>query len=258
VSGRSSDDWDDLATWWHDEALADPAYATDVHPMLLHLVGGRSGIVLDLGCGDGQGMRLIGDGVIGTDLSLSLLAMASEAGPVVRSDLPDLSWVRPGIIDLAYAVYLVDLIEDHEAFFASCASAVREGGSLVVIINHPVYTAPGSAPLMDEDGEILWRWGRYFAPGSSLEPAGHRQIRYHHRSVADLLSAAARHGWCLDEMVERGLGQEAVARMVGFEGQQQVPRFLGVRWLRRSDTTVPVASRVPAHDTRGGDPTAPR
>jgi SAM-dependent methyltransferase len=238
VSDRASDDWDDLATWWHDEAQSDPAYATDVHPMLEALIGARHGTVLDLGCGDGQGMRMLGGDIIGADLSLALL--------------------RPGSIDLAYAVYLLDLIEDHEGFFASCASAVRSGGSLVVIINHPVYTAPGSAPLMDDDGEILWRWGRYFVPGSSLEPAGHRRIRYHHRSIADLLSAAARQGWCLDEMVERGLGSDAIARLHGFDGQQGVPRFLGVRWTRHGATSGDLPRGGAAIDEPGGDPAALR
>lgn len=258
MSERTSDDWDDLATWWHEEAQSDPAYATDVHPMLEALIGTRHGTVLDLGCGDGQGMQMLGGDIIGTDLSLALLRMAAEVGPVVRSDLPDLAWVRPGSIDLAYAVYLLDLIEDHEGFFASCASAVRSGGSLVVIINHPVYTAPGSAPLMDDDGEILWRWGRYFVPGSSLEPAGHRRIRYHHRSIADLLSAAARQGWCLDEMVERGLGSDAIARLHGFDGQQGVPRFLGVRWTRHGPTSGDLPRGGVAIDEPGGDPAALR
>jgi SAM-dependent methyltransferase len=232
IGGTMPDNWDDIASWWITEAAADPTYPFDVNPVLADLLPGPVGTLLDLGCGEGQTMPLVQGRVIGIDLSFALAAAAARNGDVVVSMLPDLGTFKEASVDGAYSIYLLDLIRDHEAFFDETARVVRPGGTLVIIINHPVFTAPGSVPLMDADGEVLWRWGTYFERGSSLEPAGHRDIRYYHRPLGDLLTAAAAAGWRLDRLIERGLSPEAIAVLPGYEGQERIPRLLGVRWQR--------------------------
>jgi SAM-dependent methyltransferase len=227
-----SDSWDDIAQWWVEEVLNDPAYEDDVDPVLGDLLTGTSGKTIDLGCGEGQGMRLTGGDVVGTDLSFALLREARLNGPVVQARLPDLSWLRPDCFDVAYSVYLLDLIADHRRFFSETARVVRKGGHLVVVINHPVYTAPGSAPLMDGDGEVLWRWGRYFSEGSSSEPAGEGTVEFFHRPVDALVSGAAAAGWTLERMVETGLSARTIARFPEYVGQENIPRLAGFRWVR--------------------------
>lgn len=225
-----TEDWDELAPWWSLEVENDPAYASDVHPILVELMPQLLGNAMDLGCGEGQGMRLIGANVFGCDLSHDLLVQAESDGRVARTRLPNLQWIKQASLDTAFSVYLLDLIEDDERFFAEVARAVKPGGSLVIVINHPAYTAPGSAPLADMEGEILWRWGSYFVRGSSTEPAGPGEVRFFHRPMADLLSGAATAGWKLEAMIERGLSSETIARIPGYEGQEVIPRLLGVRW----------------------------
>lgn len=227
-----SDNWDDLADWWSREVRDDQAYESDVHPILRELLPEDLGVGMDLGCGEGQGMRLVNSDVFGCDLSLQLLRRAGAGGRVAQARLPDLRWLGDSVLDTAYAVYLLDLIEDHDRFFAEIARTVKSGGCLVIVINHPVFTAPGSAPFADEDGEILWRWGRYFLEGSSTEPAGERQVEFFHRPMAELLNSAAGHGWSLDRVIERGLSTETIDRNPSYQGQEQVPRLLGVRWTR--------------------------
>ncbi|MEN8238059.1 MAG: class I SAM-dependent methyltransferase [Actinomycetota bacterium] len=224
--------WDDLADWWAAEVQDDPAYEGDVHPILVELLEGTAGSAIDLGCGEGQGMRLVGGEVFGTDLSMSLLERAQATAPVVQAVLPGLSWVRDASLDRAISVYLVDLIADHGMFFAETARIVKPGGHLVVVINHPVFTAPGSAPFIDDDGQVLWRWGTYFEPGSSSEPAGDGAVEFFHRPVADILTSAARSGWVFEEMIERGLSEETIARIPGYAGQEHVPRLAGFKWKR--------------------------
>lgn len=224
--------WDDLADWWTAEVEDDPAYEGDVNPILSELLVGTSGPAIDLGCGEGQGMRLVGGGVIGTDLSLPLLHRAIATAPVVQATLPDISWLKNASLERAFSVYLLDLIVDHRRFFAETVRVVTPGGHLVVVINHPVFTAPGSAPFIDEEGQTLWRWGTYFEPGSSTEPAGDGTVEFFHRPVADLLNAAADAGWELEMMIERGLSPETIARIPGYIGQEHVPRLAGFRWRR--------------------------
>ena len=76
---------------------------------------------------------------------------------------------------------------------------------------------------MDEDGEVLWRWGSYFTTGASDEPAGDHTVRFHHRPLGMLLTSAAAHGWSLEAFRERPLSEGVVAVEPGYVGQEQIP-----------------------------------
>lgn len=224
--------WDPLAEWWESEVADDPAYREDVLPLLVELAGpATSGVVLDLGCGEGQGARSVGGTVVGIDSSHLLLRSAHRAIPVLQACLPDLGAIRDHSVAGVFAVMVIEHVEDLEALFDEAARVVRQGGWLVVVSNHPAYTAPDSGPIYDtSDGEYLWRWGPYFERSRSYEPAGPAMMVFHHRPLGDLLTAAAASGWMLDRMVERGLGEEAVRRDPTLAGQQHFPRIVGFRW----------------------------
>lgn len=226
----TADDWDDIAEWWLQSINDDPIYASDVHPLYADLVDGVNGRFLDLGCGNGQGMDHIAGPVVGVDLSQRLLVEARSVAPVIRGELPSLAYVRDSSFDHAGAVYLVELIADEHSFFSEVARVVRPGGTLSIVINHPVYTAPGSAPIADTDGEVLWRWGRYHDKGSSVEVVGDRTVRFHHRPTDALLTSASANGWNLERLYERPLSDEAITGKPGYLGQDQIPRLMGVRW----------------------------
>ncbi len=228
------DNWDGISTWWVREVAVDPVYQDDVGPMLDVLVSGTAGPVLELGCGEGQWLRRIepDTSAFGTDAAHLLLRHALKTAPVVRGVLPELGWVRSGAVGTAISLFVLELVQDHGTFFAEAARIVAAGGSLVVIINHPVFTAPGSGPFVDPDFDVFWRWGSYLELGSSDVPAGSENIVMYHRSAAELLSAAARCGWSLEEMMEVPLGAAAIEREPSYAGQEGIPRFLGVRWRR--------------------------
>lgn len=226
-----SDTWERLASWWIAEGPSDPSYRFDVLPLLSDLLPERRGRVLDLGCGEGHLASTIGGDIAGLDASLALARVASTTMPVVVGRVPDIGFFRPMTFDLVVSVYLLDLVADAQAFFESVADVAVDGGSLVVIINHPIYTAPGSAPMLDDDGEILWRWGEYLGIGTSVEPAGPGFVTYRHRPVGELVSVAARAGWHLEALVERPLSAQTITALPGYDGQDSLPRFLGARWV---------------------------
>lgn len=228
--------WDDaLADWWVEEIQADPVYAREVVPLAVEMVAPVSGgLYLDLGCGEGEVMRAIaaaGGATVGCDLSEPLARRAASTGPVAVCRLPDLGWLRGGVVDGACAVLVLEHLADAAPLFREAARVVRPGGSLVLIANHPAYTAPGSGPLIDpEDGEVLWRWGPYLEEGCSEEPAGEGWVVFHHRSLGLLLTAAAEAGWCLQRLVEQGVGEERAAEDPLLAAQRHIPRFLAARW----------------------------
>lgn len=228
--------WERIDSWWLEELAGDPAYDEEIEPLLLSLLQPEPDLLyLDVGCGEGRLMRSVraaGSRVVGCDLSQLLLSRAIHHGPVVRCALPSLRWVRPASFDGAYVGLVLEHLRDEKAFFASAARAVRAGGVLALVINHPIWTAPKSSPIEDAGGEILWRPGTYFGRGFSREPAGTDKVTFYHRTMADLLNGASAAGWNLRRMEERGLSPEQVKRVPDLEGQEHIPRILGLRWTR--------------------------
>ena len=218
--------WSDLSDWWLTEIADDPAYESVVNPMLIDVVQPEAGrTYLDLGCGEGRVMRVMresGANEHGVELNLPLARRAVESGPVVIGRLPALGFLRDDSYDGAFCVLVLEHIEDEGRLLAEVARVVRPGGVLGLVMNHPYWTAPGAAPMTDLDGETLWRPGDYFSPGIILEPAGEREVLFHHRTTSAILEAAAAAGWSLERFVEAP-HHELVE-------QQGIPRLLACRW----------------------------
>lgn len=214
--------WSGLGEWWRGEVESDPAYEAVVTPMLTQVLQARSGArYLDLGCGEGRLMRAVaarGAWVHGVDLNIDL---ARSAGNALVARLPAVP-VRDDSYDGVYSVLTLEHLEDHALFFAEAARITKPEGILAIVINHPVWTAPESTPITDLDGEVLWRPGAYFSSGTSQIPAGESTITFHHRSMSELLNAAADAGWHLEHMVERPHHD--------FTDQSGIPRLLACRW----------------------------
>ena len=234
------DVWDDVARWWVDAVRDDPANSVDFLTLLAELLpedDNDGGLTLDVGCGEGQVMRALGGAIMGTDVSMPLLRRAHSAGPVVRSRLPDLNWARTAAFDRAICVGVLDLVADHQALFRELSRVVRPQGYLIAVMNHPVTTAPNAEPLVDPDGEILWRWGTYLRHGQIEQEVGTRSVVLHHRPLGDVVSTAADAGWHLVQLIENGPSAATRARYPEYFGQEHVPVLLGMRWTRGAVST---------------------
>jgi SAM-dependent methyltransferase len=221
-----------------EERASDPAYEEEISPLLLELLDPQEGsLYIDLGCGNGAVLAQVvatGSLGLGCDQSQQLLREAAQVAPVVRARLPNLEWARPASFDGAYIGLVLEHLEDEGGFLRQVASAVKPRGVLALVINHPIWTAPQSSPIDTQDGEVLWRPGRYFGRGYSDEPAGARKVRFYHRTLADLMNAASLAGWDLQMVTERGISARQMERSPEYAGQEHIPRLLGARWLRRS------------------------
>lgn len=213
-----------MTDWWLSEVSTDRAYDEVVTPLLIDMLAPVEGQrYLDVGCGEGRVMRAVTDSganVEGVDINPEF---AARAGTAVVADLLALPFLGSSY-DGVYSVLTLEHVADHGNFFAEAARVTRPGGVLAIVVNHPVWTAPESTPVSDSDGEVLWRPGAYFSNGSSQIPAGDGVVTFHHRSMADLLNAAADKGWRLERMVERPHHE--------FEDQAGIPRLLACRWRR--------------------------
>lgn len=224
-----------MGDWWLTELASDPAYEDEVTPLVMDLAR-PTGLMLDVGCGEGRLMRAlaaVGATAIGVDIVPSLLERASEFGGVVRAELPSLDWCSDSVFDGAIVSLVLEHLPDHVLLFDELARVIRSGGVLTLVVNHPIYTAPESAPIQDPDGEVLWRPGRYFGVGYTDEPAGGQTVRFYHRTLGSLLTDASEAGWNLEEITEAGVTDAQVHRHPPLAAQRHIPRLLGVRWRHR-------------------------
>lgn len=233
-------EWTRLHEWWIGELEDDPVYVDEIEPLIHDLLGPVTGsLLLDVGCGEGRLQRTLtaeGASVVGVDLSQELLVRASP--PVVRLDLPDLGCFRHGAFDGAYVSLVLEHLEDERRFFGELSRVIRPGGVVAMVINHPIFTAPDSAPIQEPD-EIVWRPGGYFGRGFTDEPAGKRMVRFYHRTMADLLTAAADAGLCLVRLIELGVSDAQVIRTPVLGRQRHIPRLLGAKWQMAAGRETP-------------------
>lgn len=215
--------WSEFGEWWRDEVASDPAYARIVTPLLLEILQAEdSSLYLDLGCGEASVMRALastGASVHGIDINEALLSELDL--PVAVADLRRVP-MRADSYDGVFLVLVLEHIGEHAGAFAEAARVTKAGGVLALVMNHPIWTAPDSTPITDDDGEVLWRPGHYFSNGSSEMPAGEGTITFHHRTMSSLLNAAASTGWHLEQMIEQPHHE--------LEDQQGIPRLLACRW----------------------------
>ena len=218
--------WSDMGEWWLTELERDHAYEDVVTPMLLDILDPQPGdLYLDLGSGEGRVMRAVqdrGSRAHGVELNRFLASRSAAVGPTVIGELPDLSFFRSDVYDGAFCVGVLEHVPDHLAFFEAVARVVRPNGHLSVVMNHSVWTAPGSTPITDGDGEVLWRPGEYLSEGFLDEPVDHLTIRFHHRPISSLVNAAADSGWSLVRMIEAAHHE--------LEDQSGIPRLMAIRW----------------------------
>jgi len=215
--------WSNLATWWLNELATDRAYEEVVTPLLLEVLQPEADTTyLDLGSGEGRVIRSLEAGgacAYGIEMNEDL-AMTSGTKSAV-AQVPNLP-IRDHSVDGVILVLVLEHVVDHSSVFLEAARVTRPGGILALVANHPVWTAPGSTPISDTDGEVLWRPGEYFSHGSSELPAGDGNVTFHHRSMAALLNTASEAGWSLDHMIEASHHE--------IEVQGGIPRLLACRW----------------------------
>lgn len=219
--------WDGLAEWWTTETEADPTYVSHVVPLVSELLP-AAGLFLDAGCGEGQVSRLLKSNqrlMIGCDVNQQLCLQARSAMPVVRAQLPDLAWLKATSVDGVFLTLVIEHLDDLDSIFLETLTVSRPGGCLIIVANHPIVTAPGSANILDpEDGEVFWRPGQYLTAGQTEERAGDAKVTFYHRPLADILNAAAQAGWVLDAVREQPLPNGTP--------DSGVPRLLGLRWTK--------------------------
>jgi SAM-dependent methyltransferase len=231
-----ADPWDAHAQWWQDEFTdgADPEYTDQILPLISERLP-ASGVVLDVGCGEGQVARLAsaqGLRALGMDPAGAQVAEAVRrgGGPGYVRATAAAAPVRTGSVDAAVACLVFEHIDDLDGAIAEVARVLRPAGRFLLLLNHPLLQTPGSGWIDDQvldPPEQYWRVGPYLPEAETMEEVTPGVfIRFLHRPLGRYLNALAAAGLVLHEMVEPAPPPAFLARADEYEAASSIPRLL--------------------------------
>jgi SAM-dependent methyltransferase len=191
--------------------------------------------VVDLGCGFGWFCRWArSEGaaqVLGLDVSRRMLARARAAAPdpmvlYARADLERLA-LPAASFDCAYSALALHYIEDLAGLLATVHRALVPGASLVVSVEHPIYTAPTRPGwVVDAEGRRTWPVDRYLVEGPRVTDWLASGVVKRHRTIGTYLGLLIRLGFTIAHVEEWGPTEEQVAAQPELAEERDRPMFL--------------------------------
>lgn len=214
-----------------------------IQPMLPVIVpDARGKRVVDLGCGEGFYCRIARDQgaahVIGVDPSEKMLAVARERTPgegieYIQAFAED-AHLEPNAADLVVSILALHYVEDFDGVLTSVWTWLRSGGEFVMIVEHPVMTAPDpwEGFAMDGEDERAWLLTHYFDEGRrEMEWYIPGVIKYHRR-MDTMVNALIAHGFAIEQMLEPTPTRKVAAQHRRSRGDLIRPGVLGVRVVK--------------------------
>jgi ubiquinone/menaquinone biosynthesis C-methylase UbiE len=191
--------------------------------------------VLDLGCGFGWFCRWArGQGaaqILGIDVSEKMLARARAATQdntitYARADMEQLE-LTPGSFDLVYSSLALHYVENLDRLMAEVYGAMVPGGSLVVSVEHPIFTAPTTPGWSaDAAGRKTWPVDSYLNEGPRSTDWLAKGVIKQHRTLATYLNMLLRRGFTLCHVEEWGPTEEQIAAHPQWADERQRPPFV--------------------------------
>ena len=204
--------YDEWAEHYDEE---DPSTMLD-QPFLLSVIQPFEGCrILDLGCGTGRYLRLVGQGsyAVGVDLSRGMLARArrqTSAGSAA-------GWVQASVeclpfqersFDRVVSGLVLDHVQDLRLFFDGIAGTLKPGGRAIVTAVHP--------DMQRLTGPTV----RFTAAGREF----HTQGTIH--EVRAILAAVAQSNLSVEQLREPPVDQQLVARRETWKNRLGCPALL--------------------------------
>ena len=237
-----ADPWDAHAGWWQREFTdgADPEYTEQILPLVAERLP-SAGVLVDVGCGEGQVARLAagrGLSVVGLDPSGAQVVEARRrgGGPAYLRAGADALPLRSASADGAVACLVFEHITALDDALGEVARVLRPGGTFLFLLNHPLLQTPGSGWIDDQvldPPEQYWRVGPYLPEAESLEEVEKGVfITFQHRPLSRYLNAAIAVGLAFEEMVEPAPPPGFLARAEEYAEAATIPRLLLLRFRR--------------------------
>lgn len=194
--------------------------------------------VLDLGCGYGWHCRYAleqgASRVLGIDLSQKMLDRARELGefPGLTYRLCDLeSYEYPeNAWDCVVSNLALHYIENLDSLFHKVRRTLKDGGTFLFNIEHPVFTArQGQDWIYNEKGEPLyWPVDDYYRPGKRTTHFLGCEVEKYHHTLTQILMGLLQSGFTL-EAVEEAEPPAEMMDLPGMADELRRPMMLLVK-----------------------------
>lgn len=192
--------------------------------------------VLDLGCGYGWHCRYAREqgarSVLGIDISEKMIARAKsfneDAAIAYReAAIEDIAF-EPEQFDVAISSLALHYVEDFEGACQKIYASLTPGGSFVLSMEHPVFTAIAAQDWhYSPEGERLhWPVDNYQDEGSRVARFLDADVVKYHRTVATIMNALIHAGFRITEVAEPGPSHEALAQYPEMKDENRRPIFL--------------------------------
>lgn len=198
--------------------------------------------VLDLGCGYGWHCKYAAEhgafSVLGTDISKKMLAKAQaiNSAPQINYQciaMEDLSFPER-TFDVILSSLAFHYIEDFESLVVNISKWLKQGGTLVFSVEHPVFTSYGTQDwYYDSSGEILhFPVDNYYYEGRREAIfLGEPVIKYH-RTLTTYLNTLLQNGFELQHIIEPQ-PPEDMLELDGMKDEMRRPMMLLVSALKK-------------------------
>jgi len=165
--------WEDSHKWY-DSIVGEMGHYYHEHVILprvtkmLSLENGDS--LLDLGCGQGVLSRHLALDVdyVGVDAAPSLIQEAKRRSkrPFFVGDITKPLSIKHAPFSHATLILVLQNVDDPESTLKHAADALKPGGKLLIVLNHPCFRIPRQSSWgVDEDKKLQYRRiDRYFTP----------------------------------------------------------------------------------------------
>jgi ubiquinone/menaquinone biosynthesis C-methylase UbiE len=219
MNKKNKTSWGKVANWYDALLSADDTYQTQVIlPNLLRLINIKEGDrILDIACGQGffsRAFALEGALVVGSDIASELVEFAKKkAGPQEKYFVAPADSMKANIADGSFDIVTIVLalqnIENLNGVLKEAARALKEGGRLFIVLNHPVFRNPKhTAWNFDEKNNIQYRRiDEYLSESKTdieMTPGGDKKnvtVSFH-RSLQQYSKALAKNHFLISKIEE--------------------------------------------------------
>ncbi|GMK43597.1 methyltransferase [Paenibacillus glycanilyticus] len=192
--------------------------------------------VLDLGCGYGWHCRYAREqgarSVLGIDISEKMIERAKsfneDAAITYRqAAIEDISF-EPGEFDVVISSLALHYVEDFAGACRKIYDSLAPGGSFVLSMEHPVFTAVAAQDWhYGQSGERLhWPVDNYQDEGSRIARFLDSDVIKYHRTLSAIMNALIQAGFQVAEVAEPGPSQEALNQYAEMKDETRRPMFL--------------------------------
>jgi SAM-dependent methyltransferase len=129
--------------------------------------------------------------------------------------------------DLVYSSLALHYVDDLETLMAKVYRSLVPGGSLVVSVEHPIFTAPAQPGWsVDAAGRKTWPVDGYLDEGPRSTDWLAKGVIKQHRTLATYVNMLLRLGFTLSHVEEWGPTADQIAARPNLADERERPPFL--------------------------------